>query len=173
MLRAVLFLFSFTPLFSQAPDFDILITGGRIVDGGGNPWFLGDIGIKGDTIVYVGPATTRTARKKLSARGLMVVPGFIDTHSHGRRGIFEVPTAENQIRQGVTTIIEGPDGSSPYPLKPFLDRFSKIPATTNFGLMVGQGTIREQVIGLKDRKASAEEVDRMKGMVRQAMLGRN
>ncbi len=171
MLRSVLFsLLSISSLLSQIPDFDILITGGRIVDGGGNPWFLGDVGIKGDTIVYVGPTTLRTARKTLNARGLMVAPGFIDTHSHGRRGIFEVPTAENQIRQGVTTIIEGPDGSSPYPLKPFLDRFSKVPATTNFGLLVGQGTIREQVIGLKDRKATAEEVDRMKGMVRQAML---
>ena len=171
MPRAVFFLLlALSPLLSQTPDFDILITGGRIIDGGGNPWFLGDIGIKGDTIVYVGPTTTKTARRTLSARGLTVAPGFIDTHSHGRRGIFEVPTAENQIRQGVTTIIEGPDGSSPLPLKPFLDRFSKVPATTNFGLMVGQGTIREQVIGLKDRKATPEEIDRMKGMVRQAML---
>jgi dihydroorotase/N-acyl-D-amino-acid deacylase len=98
-----------------------------------------------------------------------VSPGFIDTHSHGRRGAFDVPSAENQIRQGVTTIIEGPDGSSPYPIKPFLDRFSKVPATTDFGLLLGQGTVREQVIGLKDRKAT-EEIARMEGMVRQAML---
>ena len=54
----------------------------------------------------------------------MVAPGFIDTHSHARRGIFESPAARNQIRQGVTTLIEGPDGSSPLPLKPFLDKLA-------------------------------------------------
>ncbi len=170
MLRLGWFvLLSALPALSQTPDFDILITGGRIVDGGGNPWFVGDVGIVGDTVVYVGPPTRKVGKKTLSAQGLIVAPGFIDTHSHGRRGIFEVPTAENQIRQGVTTIIEGPDGSSPYPIKPFLDRFSKVPATTNFGLMLGQGTVREQVIGLKDRKATPEEITRMEGMVRQSM----
>ncbi|MFN9461342.1 MAG: D-aminoacylase, partial [Acidobacteriota bacterium] len=158
------------PVLAQSPDFDLLITGGRIVDGAGNPWFFGDVGIVGDTVVYVGPATRKVGKKTLSAQGLTVAPGFIDTHSHGRRGVFDVPSAENQIRQGVTTIIEGPDGSSPYPIKAFLDRFSKVPATTNFGLLLGQGTVRERVIGLKDRKATPEEITRMEGMVRQAML---
>ena len=52
--------------------------------------------------------------------GLVVAPGFIDIHTHARRGIFEVPTADNYVRQGVTTLIEGPDGGSPVPLGPFL-----------------------------------------------------
>ena len=146
------------PLAAQTPEYDIWIAGGRIVDGAGNPWFVGDVGIKGDTIVYVGPSKKVTARQTLDARGKTVTPGFIDTHSHGRRGIFEVPSAENQIRQGVTTIIEGPDGSSPYPVGEYLTRFSKVPATTNFGMMLGQGTVREKVIGLKDRKATPEEL---------------
>lgn len=157
------------PAAAQNLEYDILISGGRILDGAGNPWFVGDVGIKGDTIVYVGPSRAATARQRLDARGKTVTPGFIDTHSHGRRGVFEVPSAENQIRQGVTTIIEGPDGSSPLPIGEYLSRFSRVPATTNFGLMLGQGTVRERVIGLQDRKATAEEVERMKGIVRQSM----
>jgi len=157
------------PLAAQNPEFDIWISGGRIVDGTGAPWYLGDIGIKGDTIVYVGSPRDVTARQKFDARGKTVTPGFIDTHSHGRRGVFEVPSAENQIRQGVTTIIEGPDGSSPLPIGEYLSRFSKVPATTNFGLLVGQGSIRDKVIGQKDRKATPEEIETMRGMVRQAM----
>jgi len=156
-------------LVAQNPEYDIWISGGRIVDGAGNPWFLGDVGIKGDTIAYVGPARKATARVVLDARGKTVTPGFIDTHSHGRRGVFEVPSAENQIRQGVTTIIEGPDGSSPLPVGEYLTRFSKVPATTNFGLLLGQGTVRERVVGLKDRKATPEEIEQMRGLVRQAM----
>ena len=69
---------------------------------------------------------------RIDARGLVVAPGFIDIHSHGRRGIFSVPTAENYLREGVTTIIEGPDGSSPLPLAPFLDRIAKTPISVNF-----------------------------------------
>ncbi len=155
---------------AQQPQYDILIQNGRIIDGSGGGWFLGDIGIRGDAIVYVGPTKPARARIVIKAAGLAVAPGFIDTHSHGRRGILDNPTAANQIRQGVTTIIEGPDGSSPIPLAPFLKEVGAIHSTINFGSMVGQGSIREKVIGLKDRKATAEEMDRMKGLARQAML---
>jgi dihydroorotase/N-acyl-D-amino-acid deacylase len=158
-----------THLPAQNPEFDILISGGHIVDGAGNPWFKGDIGIAGDTIVYVGPSRGARAKLVLQASGLTVSPGFIDTHSHGRRGVFEVPSAENQIRQGVTTIIEGPDGSSPLPVGEYLTRFAKVPASTNFGMLVGQGTIREKVIGLKDRQATPGEMETMRSMVREAM----
>lgn len=168
MVRGLLFVVAAVAA-AQNPDFDIRISGGRIVDGAGNPWYIGDVGIKGDAIVYVGPPTTRTAKIVLDARGKYVTPGFIDTHSHGRRGVFEVPSAENQIRQGVTTIIEGPDGSSPLPIGEYLSRFAKVPATTNFGLLVGQGTIREKVIGLRNRTATPQEIETMRGMMRQAM----
>lgn len=154
---------------AQNPEYDIWISGGRIVDGTGAPWFVGDVGIQGDTVRYVGPSRPVTAKLRIDARGRTVTPGFIDTHSHGRRGVFEVPSAENQIRQGVTSILEGPDGSSPWPVGEYLTRFSKVPATTNFGLLVGQGTIRERVVGLQDRKATPEEIGRMRDMVRQAM----
>lgn len=160
-----LFLFA-----QQSPEFDVILSGGRIHDGAGNPWFIADIAIKGDAIAAIGNLSTRTAALRIDARGLAVAPGFIDTHSHGRRGIFEVPLAENQIRQGVTTIVEGPDGSSPLPIKPFLDRVATAKPAINFGMLAGQGSIREQVIGLKDRKATPEELERMKQIMRQAML---
>jgi N-acyl-D-amino-acid deacylase len=69
----------------------------------------------------------------------------------------------------VTTLIEGPDGSSPLPIKPFLERFTTTPITPNFGLFVGQGTIRDAVIGSINRKATPEEIQKMRGLVRQAM----
>ena len=155
---------------AQTPTYDILIAGGRIVDGAGNPWFVGDVGIQGDIIAYVGPAGHSRGRLTLDAKGLVVAPGFIDTHSHARRGIFESPAAENQIRQGVTTLIEGPDGSSPLPLKPFLEKLAATQFSVNFGTLVGQGSIREKVIGLKDRKATPEEIAAMRELTRQAML---
>ena len=157
-------------LAAQPPTYDILIAGGRIVDGAGNPWFLGDVGITGDTIHYVGPPGQARGRVTLDAKGLTVAPGFIDTHSHARRGIFESPAAENQIRQGVTTLIEGPDGSSPIPVKPFLDQLAATRFTVNFGTLAGQGSIRQKVIGLKDRKATPDEMAAMKDLARQAML---
>ena len=156
--------------FAQQPEYDVLIRGGKIVDGTGAPWFIGDVGVRGDTIVYVGPPHASNAKLVLEAKGFAVAPGFVDTHSHGRRGYFENPAAENQIRQGVTTIIEGPDGSSPLPISKFLGTVAAARSTVNFGMMVGHGSIRSQVIGMKDRKATPEELERMKAIARQAML---
>jgi N-acyl-D-amino-acid deacylase len=155
--------------FAQAPRFDVLITGAKIVDGSGAPWFYGDIGIKGDTIAAIGLLGDAAATTRIDARGLVAAPGFIDLHSHGRRGIFNVPTAENYLREGVTTIIEGPDGSSPLPLAPFLDRVAKTPISINFASMVGQGSIRSEVMGLVNRKATPEELTKMKALAEQAM----
>jgi len=156
-------------LFGQPDRFDILIAGGKVVDGSGNPWYDADVGIRGDTIAAVGKLSGATAAERIDARGLVVAPGFIDIHSHGRRGIFSVPTAENYLREGVTTIIEGPDGSSPLPLKPFFESLAKTPISINFAAFVGQGTIRQQVIGLANRKATPAEIARMKDLAAQAM----
>jgi dihydroorotase/N-acyl-D-amino-acid deacylase len=156
-------------LAAQPPAYDILIAGGRIFDGAGNPWFIGDIGIQADTIAYVGPPGHARGRLFIDAKGLAVAPGFIDTHSHARGGIFESPEAENQIRQGVTTVIEGPDGSSPLPLKPFLEKVAAAKTTINFGTLAGQGSIRQKIIGLKNRKATPEEIAAMQELARQAM----
>jgi dihydroorotase/N-acyl-D-amino-acid deacylase len=80
-----------------------------------------------------------------------------------------VPTAANYVRQGVTTLIEGPDGSSPLPIKPFFDRLAATRFSPNFGLFVGQGTVRDQVIGPVNRKATAAEIDKMRSLVEQGM----
>lgn len=166
-LFALAALLSTQPVF---PQYDVLISGGRLLDGAGTPWFFGDIAIQGDTIAAVGLLPNATARLKIDARDLAVAPGFIDIHTHARRGIFETPTAENCLRQGVTTVMEGPDGSSPLPLAPYLARLEKTSISVNFGLLVGQGSIREQVIGLENRRATPEEIQKMKELARQAML---
>jgi len=150
--------------------FDVLITNGKIVDGSGNPWFYGDVGIRGDSIAAIGNLKTATAAEKIDAHGLVTAPGFIDIHSHGRRGIFDVPTAENYLREGVTTFVEGPDGSSPVPLAPFLAKVAATPISVNMASFVGHGSIREAVMGLVDRKSTPEEVEKMKALARQAML---
>jgi N-acyl-D-amino-acid deacylase len=169
MRAASLGVFVLASIAFAQPNFDVLITGARIVDGSGAAWFYSDIGIRGDTIAAIGLLPNATATTTIDARGLVAAPGFIDIHSHGRRGIFQVPTAENYLREGVTTIVEGPDGSSPLPLAPFLDRISKTPISVNFASMVGQGTIRSEVMGLVNRPATPEELAKMKVLAEQAM----
>jgi N-acyl-D-amino-acid deacylase len=154
---------------AQAPPFDLVIRNGRIVDGTGSPWYLGDVAVKNDTIVRIAPRIEAPASRVIDAAGKVVAPGFIDIHTHSRRGIFEVPTADNYVRQGVTTLMEGPDGSSPLPIKPFLDRVAATRITPNFGTFVGQGSVRDEVIGPVNRKATAAEIDRMRAIVRQGM----
>ena len=165
----ILWLVSGGLLFGQTGGFDLLLTGAKVIDGSGNPWYYADVGIRGDAIAAMGPLSGATAAVRIDARGLVVAPGFIDTHSHGRRGIFAVPTAENYLREGVATIVEGPDGSSPLPLAPFLEKVRQTPISINFATFVGQGSIREAVIGLANRKAAPGEISKMKELAAQAM----
>jgi imidazolonepropionase-like amidohydrolase len=142
----------FVTLRGQAPaSFDLLIRNGRIIDGTGSPWYRGDLAVRGDTIVKIAPRIDAPAARTIDAGGRVVAPGFIDLHTHARRGIFQVPTADNYVRQGVTTLIEGPDGSSPLPIRPFLERVAATRITPNFALFVGQGSIRTEVIGSVNR----------------------
>ena len=105
------------PLYAVAQEsFDLLIKNGRIVDGTGTPWYEADVGIVGDRITRVGNLSEATAPQVIDATGLIVAPGFIDPHTHALRGIFDVPNAESALLQGVTTLTEGNDGSSPYPI---------------------------------------------------------
>jgi N-acyl-D-amino-acid deacylase len=154
---------------AQTPAYDLLIRNGRIVDGTGSPWYRGDLAVRGDTIVRIAPRIDAPATRVIDAAGKVVAPGFIDLHTHARRGIFQVPTADNYVRQGVTTLMEGPDGSSPIPIKPFLERVAATHVTPNFGTFVGQGSVRDQVIGSINRKATPAEIETMRGLVRQGM----
>ena len=153
-----------------AQQFDLVITGGQVIDGSGAPWFYSDLGIKGDTITALGNLASVETPRRLDAHGLVVAPGFIDIHTHARRGIFQNPAAENYIRQGVTTLMEGPDGSSALPIAPFLARVAAAHPAPNFGSFAGQGSIREAVMGLVNRPATAEEIEKMRRITRQAML---
>jgi dihydroorotase/N-acyl-D-amino-acid deacylase len=153
----------------MAQDYDLLLVNGRIVDGTGAPWYRSELGVRGDTIVAIGPRLPRSARRRIDVRGAVIAPGFIDLHTHARRGILSVPTADNYVRQGVTTLVEGPDGGSPVPLKPFLEEVAAARPTPNFASFIGQGSVREKVIGSVDRKATPEEIEQMKELVRQGM----
>src|SRR5688500_3306950 len=171
MLKAGLItLAAATLLFTAQPaSFDLLIPNARIVDGTGGGWYRGSVGVSGDTIVHVGRLANGLGTRTIDGGGQVVAPGFIDIHTPARRGIFEAPTAENYVRQGVTTLIEGPDGGSPVPLGPFLAKLEKLQTSVNVGSFIGQGSIRSEIIGNVDRKATAEEIVKMQALVEQGM----
>jgi len=154
---------------AQAPPYDLLLRNARIVDGTGSPWYRGDIGIRGDTIARVAPSIDAPAARTIDAGGQVVAPGFIDIHTHAARGIFQIPTADNYVRQGVTTLIEGPDGSSPVPLAPFLAKLEALQKSVNIGTFIGQGSVRSVVVGELDRKPTSGELEKMLALVEQGM----
>jgi len=92
--------------------FDLIIKNGIIVDGSGAPPFKADIGIVNDTIVKIGNLSVKEAERVIDASNLIVAPGFIDIHNHSDEGIFLVPTADNYVMQGVTTLVIGNCGFS-------------------------------------------------------------
>jgi N-acyl-D-amino-acid deacylase len=153
----------------QTPDYDLLLRHARVVDGAGGPWYRADVGVRDAAIVAIAPALDGTAVRTLDIAGLVVAPGFIDIHTHARRGIFETPTADNYVRQGVTTVVEGPDGSSPVPLGPFFAELAALPRSLNVGSFIGQGSVRTAVIGEINRPATPDEMTAMKTLVEQGM----
>ena len=158
------------PIAAQEDEpFDLIIRDGQVVDGTGNPWVRADIGVRGARIARIGDLSAATATRVINAAGLIVAPGFIDPHTHARRGIFQVPTAHNALLQGVTTLIEGNDGSSPLPIGAHLEQMARAAISPNWGLFVGQGTIRTEVLGRDDRDATADELAEMRALVGRAM----
>jgi N-acyl-D-amino-acid deacylase len=149
--------------------FDLVLKNGRIVDGTGSPWFIGDVAIRGDAIVKIAPAVADAAARVIDVHGNVIAPGFIDIHTHARRGLSEVPSAPNYVRQGVTTLMEGPDGSSPLPISTFLTTLDRLAKSVNIGTFVGQGSVRSAVIGEVDRKAAPAEIQKMEVIVEQGM----
>jgi N-acyl-D-amino-acid deacylase len=94
-------------LQAQEPAFDLIIRGGHIVDGTGNPWFAADVGVRGDRIAAVGNLAMAKARREIDARGLVVAPGFIDMHTHSDQPLLDDGNAESKVREGVTIDVIG------------------------------------------------------------------
>ena len=154
---------------SDRPDYDLIIKNGSIIDGSGQPRFSTNIGIKDDTIHVLGALDSKTAKKYIDATNLIVAPGFIDVHTHAVRGIFDVPTADAFLYQGVTTLTDGNDGSSPFPIGEHYQKIEEIGISPNWAVFVGQGTIREEVMGLENRAPNSSELEEMKNLTKEAM----
>lgn len=150
---------------------DVLVAGGLVYDGSGGEPFEADVLVDGRLIAFVGDASTAglEARDTIDAAGLMVTPGFIDMHSHvlleeeyGRSG-------EVFLRQGITTAVIGVDGGGRPDLADMYDRMRATGIGLNVLSYVGHGAVRDAVMGLEARAPTAEELDRMKALVRRGM----
>ena len=179
--------------FGQEPrpqPFDVLIRGGKIVDGTGNPWFLGDVAIRGDRIAAVGPLPPETtAHTVIDANGLVVAPGFVDMHSHSDMTLLEDGAAQSKIRQGVTTEILGEDtsagpakGKRPASsvkhggatltwttLGGYFDTLERQGIAVNVASYVGLGTLLECVQGDSLNRPDAGQLEAMKVLLDEAM----
>ncbi len=175
-----------------APAYDIVIQGGRIVDGAGNPWYMGDVAIRGDRIVAIGKLPGAKAKRVIDARGMVVSPGFIDMLGQSEFALLIDNRSLSKLAQGITTEITGEGGSiapqdaftiastqpglDPYHIKidwktldDYWMRLDKKGTPINIGTYVGAAQVREAVLGDVDRAPTAEELEKMKALVAQAM----
>lgn len=180
------------PLEAQVEAYDIIIMNGRIVDGTGNPWFYGDVAIRGDRIVKVGLVGPGRAARRIDARGMIVAPGFIDMLGQSELNLLIDPRAESKVFQGITTEVTG-EGGSPAPLndyilnelKPTLDHFKltadwktlagyfsrleRSRSAINLATYVGATQVRQYVLHDENRPPTAAELEEMRKLVAQAM----
>ena len=153
----------------------VAIVGATLIDGSGRaPMKDAVVIIKGDSIVAVGRQHGRIRIPKdatvISARGLILAPGFIDTHNHSDRGLDQDPSAATQVSQGITTIAVGQDGGSDFPIGEYLNKLESKPVALNVLTFVGHATLRTRVMGQDtNRHATEAEIEQMKQMVGQAM----
>lgn len=158
------------PVISSQSDLDLIIAGGRIVDGTGNPWFVSDIAIKDGRIAEIGKLDAKRAARVIDAKSLIVAPGFIDVHTHIEGGIAELPTAENFLRMGVTSVVTGNCGGSRLNLGEWFSQLEQLGVSINIASLIGHNTVRRAGMnGNFDRPPSAEELQRMREFVAQAM----
>lgn len=181
---------------SKGRDLDLLVAGGLVYDGSGGPPVRADVGVSGGAIREIGRIRRSRAATVIEAEGQAVSPGFIDVHDHTDTNILVNPKAESAVRQGVTTLICGQCGGSPFPLtgedlagqrrtlqeagvsdadwtdiRGFLARVERGGTALNFATFVGHGSVRAAAMGYDVRPASAEEMDKMKAFVAEAMAG--
>lgn len=152
---------------SAAP-YDLLITGGVVVDGSGRPGVRADVAVSGGRILRVGRVPRSQASRVLDASGLTVAPGFIDVHTHAD-DLADHPLAENFIRMGVTTVIAGNCGSSALDIGQALTRIQDAGVAVNFATLIGHNTVRTAVMGRDDRLPTPSELAHMKSLVWKGM----
>jgi len=169
LVLGLIILLAFWNCLFLGKTYDLVIKDGLIIDGSGNPWFKSDIGIKNKKIARIGLIEEKQAKKVIEAQDLIVCPGFIDIHTHCDRGILRVPTVDNYVYQGVTTVIGGNCGGHPFPMKELFKEINKRGTSVNFGCLVGHNTIRREVMGNKMDDPTEEELARMKNLIRQEM----
>ena len=166
--RPLLLLAACLVLPLPAQEFDLVLRGGRLVDGTGAPARTGDIALRGDRIAAVGVIPGR-GREEIDVQGQVIAPGFIDVHTHSE-DITSIPVAENFLRMGVTTIVTGNCGTSRVDVAGFLESVAQARTGVNVATLLGQGSVRGQVMGGSFlRPPTAEELERMKALVDQGM----
>jgi N-acyl-D-amino-acid deacylase len=149
---------------------ETLIENARVADGTGSPLKEVSVRIVGDKITAIGRLLPSRAGRVIDGRGLVLAPGFIDIHNHSEDGLKDDPIAETQISQGITTVVLGLDGVSPWPISGWLEERRHSPSTLNVAVMVGHATIRERVMGQAYRRvATGAEIAEMVGLVTQGM----
>lgn len=148
------------------PTSSILIDNAIIIDGTGQPRQRGDVRIEGDRIAATGDLTPRPGERVIDAHGLVLAPGFIDTHSHHSGGLDKLPDAPAVVSQGITTIVVGQDGGSAHPLAEFFAAFEKAPAAINIASYSGHNMIRRLAMDEdSEREATPAEIERMSAML--------
>jgi N-acyl-D-amino-acid deacylase len=180
---------------SKTKEYDVIIYGGTVIDGTGQPGEEMDIALKGEQIFSLGKNLDKAkAKEVIEAKGLVISPGFIDAHDHTDIGLLANPKAESQIRQGVTTVVSGNCGSSPSPipdpaleemkhytkteygidlnwqdLTGFFNRLMEKGTAINYSTLVGHGNIRGTVVGLDDTQPTENHIIEMKRLVEENM----
>jgi len=164
----LLFVFCTLPTLSQQKS--LVIINAQLADGTGAPLRKANLRIMGSRIAKIGNFKPSKSDEVLDAKGLVLAPGFIDIHNHSTEGLESDPLAESQIAQGITSLVIGADGDSPWPIAPWLANRAQHPASVNVALIAGHATIRELVMG-KDfrRTATPEEISKMASLTSHAM----
>jgi len=155
---------------AQEKPASVIIVGAEVADGTGKPLRKANVRISGGSIAKIGNFKPKKGEQVIEASGLVLAPGFIDTHNHSTQGLETEPLAETQISQGITTLLIGQDGSSPWPIIEYLRaRFMDRPAL-NVAICVGHATVRRKVMGEDyKRVARPEEITQMEKLVEQGM----
>ncbi len=152
------------------PAVDVLIKNGRILDGTGNSWFMGDVAVKNGKIFRVGSALNLPAAKVIDASGKIVSPGFIDVHTHIEGDEVKNPTADNFLLDGVTTVVTGNCGASRTDLKQYFGMLDSLKLSINVASLIGHNDVRKAVMGTANRQPTGDEIQRMQAIVEKAML---